>query len=432
MDVKSGGDEDELWNEERVTEVKSALIPPAQLGNRRVEARNRTLCGSPSIRQRLRQTPAGPKSKPPTPRVRKGVDMRPIFGAPYDQGKLRSCTANAIAAAYRILSPDKSFQPSRLYIYAKERLMQAPYKPLADMGSDAALGLAWVQEHGVPDETEWPYDVHNVNVVPPSTCDASAKLHRLSGVVDLAANVEAGPEGSNGPELFEAILDTLDAQQPVLVAVTLYESFLTKSTAKTGVIPMPNASLEKLEGGHELLIIGYQPQTARFIVANWWGGHWGLGGFCLMPFDYFRNSDLAFEFLTFSKVINEPSPPSSAANSPHVGNGVVATARPASPKVVAVVAAAAAAAAVPSPRKPLEPSSRNRKEDVVVSVGGGGGGSCDSPRVPLRLPTAPSVKGPPPAGATVRALTRLMREFRVDGTGSPKTPPTPPKTHDSL
>lgn len=55
-----------------------------------------------------------------------GVDLRAKLGTVYDQGEVGSCTANAICGAFKMLESDKSFQPSRLYVYAKERMMDYP------------------------------------------------------------------------------------------------------------------------------------------------------------------------------------------------------------------------------------------------------------------------------------------------------------------
>jgi hypothetical protein len=108
-----------------------------------------------------------------------GVDLRSKFGLVYDQGQVGSCTANAIAGAYRLLETDKSFEPSRMYIYAKERLEQDPGQPLTDSGSDAAIGLDWIQKHGVCPESVWRYEESKVNVVPPASADEAAKSHKL-------------------------------------------------------------------------------------------------------------------------------------------------------------------------------------------------------------------------------------------------------------
>ncbi len=57
------------------------------------------------------------------------VDLRSNCPEIYDQGKLGSCTANAIAAAFEYDAiiqngKDNEFTPSRLYIYYNERLLE--------------------------------------------------------------------------------------------------------------------------------------------------------------------------------------------------------------------------------------------------------------------------------------------------------------------
>jgi C1A family cysteine protease len=231
------------------------------------------------------------------------VDLRSKFGAVYDQGSIGSCTANAICGAYRLLDPDDSFWPSRLYVYTKERMMMDPGKPITDSGSYAALGLSWIQNTGVCPESDWPYDITKVNVVPPSSCDVSAAGHKLGGTHDLTVGVTT----MNG--VIANMQASLESGLPVLLAIAVYDSFMSNVVAATGVVPVPRKNSEQLLGGHEVTVLGFQSAQNRFIVANSWGTNWGVDGFFYLPYDYIRDPNLAFDFLTFSKVVRPPPPP---------------------------------------------------------------------------------------------------------------------------
>jgi hypothetical protein len=72
----------------------------------------------------------------------------------YDQGDLGSCTANAFAASYRVLSSNE-FKPSRLWFYFYERLSEDPthqISNLTDSGANVIDGLDYVHQYGVCSE----------------------------------------------------------------------------------------------------------------------------------------------------------------------------------------------------------------------------------------------------------------------------------------
>src|SRR4029453_12162793 len=77
----------------------------------------------------------------------------------YNQGKIGSCTANAIAAAIefdRKKQKLRDFIPSRLFIYYNERSIEHSI-PL-DNGAQIRDGIKSVAKQGACPETEWPYD----------------------------------------------------------------------------------------------------------------------------------------------------------------------------------------------------------------------------------------------------------------------------------
>jgi len=89
------------------------------------------------------------------------VDLRKkIPFAPYDQGRIGSCTANAIAAAVEFdrvnnkQNPD--FMPSRLFIYYNERQME--HSIALDNGAQIRDGIKSVNKQGVCTEETWSYD----------------------------------------------------------------------------------------------------------------------------------------------------------------------------------------------------------------------------------------------------------------------------------
>src|ERR1043166_8665841 len=77
----------------------------------------------------------------------------------YDQGRIGSCTANAIAAAMefdQIKQGQTPSTPSRLFIYYNERDME--HTVLLDSGAQIRDGIKSVAKLGACPETQWAYD----------------------------------------------------------------------------------------------------------------------------------------------------------------------------------------------------------------------------------------------------------------------------------
>src|SRR5438874_2362585 len=77
----------------------------------------------------------------------------------YDQGRLGSCTANAVSGAIefdQIKQAQKQATPSRLFIYYNERSME--HNILTDSGAQIRDGIKSVAKLGACPESLWPYD----------------------------------------------------------------------------------------------------------------------------------------------------------------------------------------------------------------------------------------------------------------------------------
>src|SRR5205085_1244463 len=101
----------------------------------------------------------------------------------YNQGKLGSCTANAICAAYYFdelnnngTIIDQTFEPSRLYLYYQERKLENDVED--DNGAIIADGLKVLNEIGVCSEENWPYDITKFTESPTKECDEEAQKNK--------------------------------------------------------------------------------------------------------------------------------------------------------------------------------------------------------------------------------------------------------------
>jgi C1A family cysteine protease len=223
------------------------------------------------------------------------VDLRPGCPPVYNQGQLGSCTANAIAAAIEFDLKKESlpeFTPSRLFIYYNERVLEGT-SPSVDSGAAIRDGIKSVAAQGVCKEASWPYDDTNTDPNPCPKCKFAKKPSPNCYKEALQRKVKAYQR------LNSAVLNTLKGclagGYPFVFGFTVYQSFEGPQVAQTGIVSMPGP-LEKTVGGHAVVAVGYDDSTQRFIVRNSWGAGWGIQGYCMMPYDYLTNTNLADDF----------------------------------------------------------------------------------------------------------------------------------------
>jgi C1A family cysteine protease len=103
-----------------------------------------------------------------------------------------------------------------------------------------------------------------------------------------------------GNDLVTSMKNLLLSKQPIMIAIAVYDSFMTDAVAITGMVPMPDLTIENCQGGHELCVVGYDDGKQAFLVLNSWGSGWGLKGNCYIPYAYIANGDLCFEVTYFT------------------------------------------------------------------------------------------------------------------------------------
>jgi len=226
-------------------------------------------------------------------------DLRPKAAPVVDQGQLGSCTANAIAAAHMFdqikLGNTPVFQPSRLFIYYNERVMEGTVSE--DAGAFIRDGIKSINKQGVCPETNWPYNINKFTNKPTTTAYALAKKHCAVSYSRIRRNLTS---------MKHCLMDGY----PFVLGFTVYESFESSQMSDNGRMPMP-AQSESVLGGHAVLCVGYINNGSavgkelmmpdgegggHFIVQNSWGTDWGDKGFFYMPYGYLLNEDLSDDF----------------------------------------------------------------------------------------------------------------------------------------
>lgn len=214
------------------------------------------------------------------------VDLRPGCPAVYDQGNLGSCTAQAIAGLSEFLLKRQAkvtFTPSRLFIYYNERVLEGTVNE--DAGATIRSGFKVINQLGNPHEALWWYDISKFKTRPNKKVYTDGLDHQVLRYTRV-----------NNADLY-AIRSCLYNGYPVVGGFAVFQSFESSTVARTGIVPMPKRN-EAMLGGHAILIVGYDDTKQMFIVRNSWGKNWGLGGYCLMPYLYLTNTQMADDFWT--------------------------------------------------------------------------------------------------------------------------------------
>ncbi len=213
------------------------------------------------------------------------LTLRSHMPAVRDQGDLGSCTANAGVVAAEFArwkqTGTKPSRFSRLDLYAMTREVEGT--PLTeDSGCyvrDVCKALA---KYGVCYEAVWPYDVAKFSRRPSRAAMIDALHHKATsyksavGLAPIKASIVDG--------------------YPLIFGFDCFESLMSESTARTGIVTMPAADEESI-GGHCVTLTGYNDALAMFEFQNSWGTSWGVTGFGSLPYEYVT-SGLASDFWT--------------------------------------------------------------------------------------------------------------------------------------
>jgi C1A family cysteine protease len=210
---------------------------------------------------------------PTVMRLPAAVDLRQHCPPVMDQGQLGSCTAHGITGAlrYAILKANRpDAHLSRLQLYYDERVVEGSVA--SDAGAEIRDGIKCAAKIGVARESKWPYLISKFKTKPSPAVYKDAFAFTALTYQRVSVDVA---------HLKAAIAGGL----PVIIGVSLYESFESDAVAKTGVLPMPKPT-EEMIGGHCMYVVGYGQKPSTFTVRNSWNTDWGDKGDLYMPEAY--------------------------------------------------------------------------------------------------------------------------------------------------
>ena len=221
------------------------------------------------------------------------VDLRKNVEKVYDQGRIRSCTANAVCAAYAFdlkkEMPNSTtcdrVDPSRLFVYYNARKLSG--ETSNDSGVSVREALKAFKCNGVCKEFYWPYNIDKVTSEPTRTSYERAKGNSISKYERIS---------HHDIDQFRACLKD---GCPFVFAFGVYESFYCSANQHHGKMPMPTAD-DKFQENHAVMAVGYNDNASHFIILNSWGKGWGDNGYFYMPYDFIKQYQYCFDFWKIS------------------------------------------------------------------------------------------------------------------------------------
>lgn len=197
------------------------------------------------------------------------IDLRHRFPPVFDQGRIGSCTANALCGVIGFLCP--GFLASRLFLYYNERSSDGTLG--RDEGVEVSHAVKSLIRCGACREAEWPYLAARLDVRPHRRCYERANRFTATAI----------------PKYPETLRQALTEDRPFVLGIVVYESF--RKAGKSGTIPLPEPEKESCLGGHAVVCVGFT-WNDHWIMRNCWGTAWGDAGYFYLPSAYLFDPSL--------------------------------------------------------------------------------------------------------------------------------------------
>jgi C1A family cysteine protease len=219
------------------------------------------------------------------------IDLRDSFDNIYDQGKLNSCTSNAICGAFIYDQKKKqlpSFEPSRMFLYYNYRLIK--HNTEQDSGASIRNSLKTINKQGICGEKLWSYELENFNKKPNDSCyrksifNNSLKYRRV--VHDL-----------------KELKTALSNNHPIIFGFNVFSNFENFNASKD-IMPNPEENNDKIIGKHVGIAVGYSDDKECFLIQNSWGKEWGIDGYFMMPYSFIESIHCS-DFWVLDIIVNK-------------------------------------------------------------------------------------------------------------------------------
>ncbi len=231
---------------------------------------------------------AAPTLTAPQGSVPQHVDLRPLCSPVEDQGKTNSCTANAIVGALEY-HQRKAGMPmtdmSRMFVYFNARKLSDTQGQ--DTGSFIHHVMASVLAYGACEERMWPFEPAMTLTEPTQAAYKNALKYEA---VQYART-----------ELGNSAMAAVAAGLPVVFGTYLPSAYY-KEAAQTGIMPVDANRARRPDGGHAMLIVGYDVPGRYWLVRNSWGPSYADGGYFKIPFETLQSYSDPSHFWTIGAI----------------------------------------------------------------------------------------------------------------------------------
>ena len=199
------------------------------------------------------------------------VDLREYCSPVENQLRTNSCTANAIVGAleyHQRRAKQGQIDLSRLFVYYNARRMSDTEGQ--DGGSFIHHVMAAMLAYGACEERMWPFEEAMVLTRPTEAAYGNAMQHE-------AVQYARTPLGGSA-------IQAVAAGLPVVFG-SYFPSAYFDEAARSGIMPADATRAQRPDGGHAMLIVGYDLAQKAWLVRNSWGEQWGERGYFRIPFD---------------------------------------------------------------------------------------------------------------------------------------------------
>ena len=191
-----------------------------------------------------------------------------------DQMSTSSCAAVSISSMvdYELSRKyGKEIETSPMFLYFNARCLSNTQTK--DVGCQLESCLLAIMEFGVCLESEYPFNVVNINKSPSKELYDKASKHKSIKIKRL--------------DDFKDMKDSIDNHHLFVVGIVVTNDMFNEQAKNTGklVSPMP---YEFKIGYHALLIIGYSEEKHMFIGKNSYGDSWGDNGKIYIPYSFMQ------------------------------------------------------------------------------------------------------------------------------------------------
>jgi len=211
------------------------------------------------------------------------ADLSRFCGKVYQQYRIQSCSANALASALTVIAnqlEQPMSPPSRLFMYYNARALADAQRQ--DCGTTIRTAIKALARYGACPERQWPYRKGKVTVRPLRACYHDAQFwpiryHRIAQELDL-------------------LRAALAQGQAFVFGIQAYGEPFTQA-ARSAHLRLPKKG-DTLVGGHAVIAVGYDSAKKTFTARNSLGRAFGKNGFFTIPDAYFTNPELTYDFWT--------------------------------------------------------------------------------------------------------------------------------------